>query len=378
MSLRATSQIVAESMPIDPIRYNMPNRQQFLDTFGQYRLDQFDAQKQVELNGSNLSYVDFLPTAEVADNEQPIVVFPGFTEGLLFGAPFCAALADRTGRRVILPDCNRVKDSAKRNSGGSFGKVVDGIATILDRECISDFAAVTHSMGSLTLANLIDRRKDFSINSAVLMAPAGLNKDESLASLSLRFGKETVREMKPIGGYPDHEMQLMKAGLFNALKYPMQSCREVLSIAQSRIELGSVNARIGSLSVLLYNNDQLFNEGQTSELSGLHISSLERESKNRKLMDTLARELDSEIKGVPRFSFATNIRRSAPSDRCTTPATLANPNRPIEYNAHHNDQGAFPLETAHTVAQLLGIPDLKKYPKVISPTKLTSSAESEI
>jgi hypothetical protein len=211
-----------------------------------------------------------IPYVVVNEHEgsTPMLYVPGFGESIVNKVSFAAELASQ-GVEVILPGQNR--------KGRGFGRMdaVEAQAlnylAVIEAEGLTDQVVnvATHSFGSLVfdkMAQIAEERgwTCFKESTAFMMAPAGLNDNESYAGVAKRWAAAMKTEGSLEHDFPDVKGETAKASLKTLLSNPIRTAREVRQLVKGRVNferlLGSESTPrlIGRLMIYGYAEDELY------------------------------------------------------------------------------------------------------------------------
>jgi pimeloyl-ACP methyl ester carboxylesterase len=175
-----------------------------------------------------------------SNNNQPVLIVPGFTEGRFVLQDFAEALSEQGNCLVLFPD----QPILERKQAGKMSVIdqhANALLKIIEAENLSDqpIDIITHSFGSLIAARMAELAKEQGYSTldsnkgsrSVFIAPAGSNSKENLLYHGGRWAKFMARSL-PYGKELDLTSEMMKAGAKNLLSNPLKTSKEVVGLGK--------------------------------------------------------------------------------------------------------------------------------------------------
>lgn len=200
--------------------------------------------------------IDYLRTGS---SNRPLILVPGFTEGVVAKLPTAAAAAE-AGLDLIVIDQNHHSTPAFRQAAATQAK---NNLVVLDAEDITVADLFGHSFGTPVAAEMVARdRRDWRSSHFIMAAPAGMDNSRSAFGLGKRFltmlGSESSK--KAPKEVPDSTGLMLKAGQKALLANVPRAIQEVRQLGYERVHLEALASRVGSITILGYAHDKLFTD----------------------------------------------------------------------------------------------------------------------
>lgn len=244
--------------------FNPSYRQQLIDQYPTEVVNQItNTPKTVPsaVSGVEVPYVS-VSSVNNSDDDPTIIIVPGFNEGIVNKASFVAELAIK-GANVIMPDQNRegIDKNQDGNPDATLSQANNYIPIIEEaKKSGKKITVVSRSYGSLVLAKMVDTQPElFSDIDIVMLTPSGLIKDESLGKIGKRYVKYIKSETnqdRPMT-FPDPDKVTAKASEKSFKKNIKRSIKEIFDMKKLTINLNSLSARVRSLTILSYAEDEM-------------------------------------------------------------------------------------------------------------------------
>lgn len=242
----------------------------------------------------------------------------GFLEGRIAKTPAALALAETNasgpGLDVVYTDNQRkgtIDPSGKETPRDALRAQALGLLSVMRAETRDGqpVNVLGHSMGSLVVQEAVRIAKEegsdlFNQANIVLLAPAGLYKQENMPRLMGRFARLVLgSELVSKKDFKDPKGVMIKAGIRNAFANVRKYWAEARAVGRERIDIKEMLAAgIGSLAVVTYGKDTLygdkhhesvteaFDDARVSWLTPISADSPEiekRKSKTQKILDRM-------------------------------------------------------------------------------------------
>lgn len=213
----------------------------------------------------------------VVGNGQPSVFVNGLNatvEGTRNFALDYALLGNRL--LMVEQNCDEVKTRAGLEIDPTTAQALNHLAAIEAEglHATPGLNVITHSYGSLIFQRMVELAKEFGWecfddSHVVLVAPAGVNKQEKLRSLAWRF-RGVVFDEGHLGKVYDKDKRMYKAVRKVILSRPKQVVREIRDIARLTYDPAYVASNGIRQTILGHPEDPVFTQQHIQEFMSEH------------------------------------------------------------------------------------------------------------
>lgn len=160
---------------------------------------------------------------------------------------------------MVLPDQHRegiIKNPKTGKRDATYNQAVNYLA-VIEAEGIESADFVTHSYGSLILDEMFRIAEEkglkiFEDSKVAMLAPAGFNETENIASLGFRFVKSLSTEPKKGSKHFPDQPAMMKAGMGNFMANIPRTGLEAWELTKRDVGYFQMVRKLGRGSIFLF------------------------------------------------------------------------------------------------------------------------------
>ena len=234
----------------------------------------------IEYSRGTLDYLH-IKAEQVDTSKNPIVVAPGFTQGIEVLEDFGQSLSDSGHREVFVLDqwasAPRKSRQPKQYANGNFiglEEQAEAVASFLEHSHLTDrpIDFVANSFGCQITARVAEIAEEQGWNCfkddlgshTIFISPAASNEDENYISLGVRWTKWMAKNdphASMVAKVLDPGARMLKEGKRNASENPKKTLKEIDALVRSRVDY----QRLGKIGlkpfVMAYADDDLMPYG---------------------------------------------------------------------------------------------------------------------